>query len=125
MSPGVFSALSPQPEAMTAIDARIITITSIARPDPGNPEDVVSRCFAPRSGIFEDAVCGSAHCQLASYYKRALPPSVTELRGGWINAYQASPRGGELHIRATGDHAQLQGMAQVVYRGRLAAVPPR
>jgi predicted PhzF superfamily epimerase YddE/YHI9 len=56
---------------------------------PGKTSDFFSRFFAPRAGIPEDPVTGSAHCTLIPYWSGHL--SRKELQ-----ARQLSQRGGEL-----------------------------
>jgi PhzF family phenazine biosynthesis protein len=75
--------------------------------------DFVSRFFAPGAGIEEDPVTGSAHCALAPYWSPIL--GKTEFL-----AYQASQRGGVLHVRLAGDRVKLRGRAITVLRGQLA-----
>ena len=58
--------------------------------------DCVSRSFAPKCGIPEDPVCGSAHCQIADYWSQVLGKTN-------IVAYQASKRGGTLYCELIGD----------------------
>lgn len=58
--------------------------------------DCVSRSFAPKLGIVEDPVCGSAHCQI-------VPIWAHKLGKDRITAYQASSRGGSLHCRVIDD----------------------
>lgn len=72
--------------------------------------DFVSRYFAPRAGIPEDPVTGSAHCCLAPYWSERL--GKRDLVG-----YQASPRGGVVRVRANGDRVCLCGRARTVLRG--------
>ena len=72
-----------------------------------SPYDFVSRFFAPRVGINEDAVTGSAHCKLADYYRQRL----NKLE---FTAYQASSRGGEMRISIVGDRVYLKGQALVL-----------
>jgi predicted PhzF superfamily epimerase YddE/YHI9 len=54
--------------------------------------DFVSRFFAPRSGVDEDPVTGSAHCALGPYWAGRLGKSE-------FTAYQASARGGVVRVR--------------------------
>ena len=74
--------------------------------------DFVSRFFAPRVGIDEDPVTGSAHCALAPYWARRLERN--ELTG-----YQASERGGVVRVRDLGSRVELEGRAVTVLRGEL------
>jgi PhzF family phenazine biosynthesis protein len=78
--------------------------------------DIVSRCFAPRVGIDEDAVTGSMHCVLAAYWCPRLGTDV-------LRAYQASARGGSLVVTRTGDRVLLTGHATTVLEGQLHARP--
>src|SRR5262249_15452381 len=63
-------------------DVRGVYVT--AADDDDSRYDIVSRCFAPRVGIDEDAATGSMHCVLVAYWGDRL--GLDELR-----AYQASP----------------------------------
>ena len=62
----------------------------------GKLTDCVTRSFAPKCGIAEDPVCGSAHCQVADYWSQILGKKD-------IVAYQASKRGGTLYCELTGN----------------------
>jgi PhzF family phenazine biosynthesis protein len=74
--------------------------------------DFVSRFFAPRVGVPEDPVTGSAHCCLAPFWAERLGKS--EMR-----AYQASPRGGVVQVGVRGERVQLGGAAVTVVRGEV------
>ena len=77
------------------------------------PYDFISRYFAPAIGINEDPVTGSAHTVLGPYWAERL--DRTEFR-----AYQASQRGGELHVRLLpNDRVALIGEAVTIARGEL------
>lgn len=78
------------------------------------PFDFVSRFFAPASGVDEDPVTGSAHCCLGPYWQKRLGKSE-------FVAYQASPRGGVVHVRVANDRAILGGQAVTVTKGELTA----
>lgn len=72
--------------------------------------DFVSRFFAPRLGIDEDPVTGSAHCALAPYWAERL--GKDEMVG-----CQASKRGGIVKVRVAGDRVILGGRAVTVIQG--------
>jgi PhzF family phenazine biosynthesis protein len=74
--------------------------------------DFVSRFFAPAAGIDEDPVTGSAHCCLADFWRKRLNKDS-------FCAYQASARGGVVHVRINGDRVALGGQAVTVARGEL------
>lgn len=82
-----------------------------ARADDGQ-HDFISRFFAPRVGVPEDPVTGSAHCCLAPWWSERL--GRTELRG-----YQASRRGGTVTVRVRDDRIHLIGRAVTILRGDL------
>ena len=101
--------LKPDLSALERVDARGIIVTARAT-TPGF--DFVSRFFAPRSGVPEDPVTGSAHCALTPFWSERL--DRTEM-----TAYQASPRGGVIRVRLAGDRVTLAGQAVTVLRGEL------
>lgn len=70
--------------------------------------DCVSRSFAPKIGIDEDPVCGSAHCHIAPLWARRLDKAD-------ISAYQASSRGGELLCRMLPDNRMILAGKAVLY----------
>jgi predicted PhzF superfamily epimerase YddE/YHI9 len=101
--------LRPDLAEVAALDGCGVIVTA-----PGGGEaDFVSRYFVPSEGIDEDPVTGSAHCCLGPYWASHL--GRTELLG-----YQASQRGGHVHVRLSGDRVLLGGNAVTVLRGRLA-----
>jgi len=72
--------------------------------------DCVSRYFAPGSGIPEDPVTGSTHCNLVPFWAERL--GKTRMR-----ALQVSPRGGELFCELKGDRVDIGGKAVKVLEG--------
>jgi PhzF family phenazine biosynthesis protein len=101
--------LKPNLHVLMDVDARGIIVTGRAY-DPRY--DFVSRFFAPRAGVPEDPVTGSAHCVLGPYWQQKLGKSS-------FVAYQASPRGGVMHVEVKGDRVLLGGYAVTVLRGEL------
>lgn len=102
-------ALRPDPGLLRTVEARGVIVTAPAEMDG---VDFVSRFFAPRVGVDEDPVTGSAHCVLAPYWSRVL--GRDELVG-----FQASRRGGVVRVRVQGDRVHLGGQAVTVMRGEL------
>ncbi len=83
-----------------------IAVAALA--DPGRPYQVVSRFFAPGSGIPEDPATGSAHCILAPLFADKLGQSV-------LACHQAYPgRGGDLECEVRGARVLLRGQAVTV-----------
>ena len=109
----VVRGCTPDFGALAGVDARGVIVTSRAAASTGG-YDFVSRFFAPRAGVDEDPVTGSAHCALAPYWTRQL--GRPELVG-----YQASARGGTVRVRLQGDRVILGGQAVTVLRGELTA----
>ncbi len=102
--------LQPDFRQLATIEARGIIVT--ARSDLPTESDFISRFFAPRAGIDEDPVTGSAHCALGPYWGPKL--SKVAMRG-----FQASPRGGHVGVRLVEDRVELTGRAVTVFRGDL------
>jgi PhzF family phenazine biosynthesis protein len=102
-------SLAPDIRRVAALPVRGVIVTSRAS-SPGF--DFVSRFFAPRLGVDEDPVCGSAHCCLGPFWAgRLKKPDVV--------GYQASARGGVVRVRVRGPRAFLGGRAVTVLRGEL------
>lgn len=77
---------------------------------PGSDCDFVSRMFAPRVGIDEDPVTGSAHCVLAPFWSERLNRNP-------LTARQLSKRGGELLCEVKGDRVRISGSAALYMHG--------
>jgi predicted PhzF superfamily epimerase YddE/YHI9 len=105
----IVRSVAPDFGGLQQVNARGVMVTSRA----GNGEyDFVSRFFAPRVGVDEDPVTGSAHCALAPWWCKRL--GRAELTG-----YQASARGGTVGVRVEGDRVALIGTAVTVMVGEL------
>jgi predicted PhzF superfamily epimerase YddE/YHI9 len=78
--------------------------------------DIVSRFFAPASGIDEDPVTGSAHCTLGPWWSAKLDRRE-------LAARQASARGGTLRLTIAGERVLLAGRAVTVLHGELLSSP--
>jgi PhzF family phenazine biosynthesis protein len=103
--------LTPDLSAIATFDVRAVVVT--ARADDHTDADFVSRCFAPRVGIPEDPVTGSAHCALAPYWSAQL--GTNHLVGT-----QLSTRGGTITCTITpNDRVLLTGQAVTVWTGTL------
>lgn len=77
----------------------------VALADAGRPYDLVSRFFAPGSGIPEDPATGSWHCILSPLFAGKLGRSR-------LRFHQAYPgRGGDLVCEHRGDRVWLEGQA--------------
>jgi PhzF family phenazine biosynthesis protein len=101
--------LRPNIDAIAALpySALIVTARGIA-----GDSDFVSRYFAPKHGIGEDFVTGSAHCVLAPYWARVLGKPR-------LHARQLSSRGGELWVEDRGARVRVAGNCVSVVEGVL------
>ncbi len=107
----IVRSAAPDFSRLKQIDVRGVILTSKS----SGEYDFVSRYFAPRMGVDEDPVTGSAHCCLATYWQTRLGKSE-------FKAFQASRRGGELRILVQGERVALSGEAVTVLTGELMAV---
>ncbi len=101
--------LKPNLNLLQIIPIRGVMVTSLSESDE---YDFISRFFAPRVGINEDPVTGSAHCCLGPFWGERLKKDT-------LKAYQASSRGGLIHIHLGGERVYLGGQAVTVMRGEL------
>jgi len=99
---------APDLAAAAALDAYLGLIIT-AR---GESADFVSRFFAPRAGIPEDPVTGSAHCTLVPYWSKRLGKKH-------LHALQVSARGGELFCVDEGARVLIGGKAASYLPGKI------
>ncbi len=107
----ILRSLQPDMTRLSQIPVRGVIVTC-ASTTPGY--DFISRFFAPRVGVPEDPVTGSAHCCLTPYWSEKLHKQS-------MTAYQASRRGGELRLRLENDRVLITGQAVTVFQGELNA----
>jgi predicted PhzF superfamily epimerase YddE/YHI9 len=101
--------LRPDFTRLLALPVRGLIVTARATTEP---YDFVSRFFAPRVGINEDPVTGSAHCVLGPYWSERL-----NKKG--LLAYQASARGGVIRVRVGDRRVYIGGKAVTVLQAEL------
>ena len=109
-SEGSLRNMKPDFALLATVRSRGIIVTSLAN---SKRYDFISRFFAPRAGINEDPVTGSAHCCLGPFWK-------TRLNKNEFLAYQASARGGVVGVRVGDTRVYLKGQAVTVMHGELA-----
>jgi PhzF family phenazine biosynthesis protein len=97
--------LNPNFQELKKIDTLGIITTA-----PGKQVDFVSRFFAPRAGVDEDPVTGSAHSTLIPYWSTRLGKTV-------LKARQISARGGELFCELRGERVGIGGRATTYMQG--------
>lgn len=98
---------SPDIGALRALRTNLL----VTAPGDGD-HDVVSRFFAPGSGVDEDPVTGSTHCTLGPFWSRRLGRTT-------LRCHQASTRGGAMTVTTHDDRVSLTGHAVVVIEGTL------
>jgi PhzF family phenazine biosynthesis protein len=97
----------PDFSALERVECRGAIITA-----RGDRSDFVSRFFAPRVGVPEDPVTGSAHCVLIPYW-------ASVLRKNDLHAFQISKRGGELFCTHIGERVKIAGKASLYMEGTI------
>lgn len=109
-SQDILRRMAPDFRRLANVKCRGVIVT--ARSDA--PQfDFVSRFFAPAVGVAEDPVTGSAHCLLAPYWGQQLG----KLR---MVGYQASSRGGIVHVEVRGERVILGGEGVIFASGEIA-----
>ncbi len=95
----IVRSITPNQALLSQLDFRGVIITA-----PGIEVDFVSRFFAPKYGISEDPVTGSAHCMLAPYWAKKLGKDI-------LTAKQLSKRGGSITCELKDNRVLLSGCA--------------
>ncbi len=99
--------LEPDMARLKKVPLRGVIVTA-----PGEDADFVSRFFAPKYGIAEDPVTGSAHSALTPYWASRLEKKT-------LKAYQVSKRGGELLCSDHGERVMIAGRAVKYLEGTI------
>ncbi len=100
-------SLEPNMLALSKVEHSALIVTAA-----GDSCDFVSRFFAPRKGIPEDPVTGSAHTTLIPYWSDRLGKQK-------MFARQISKRGGELWCEDRGARVGISGQAVRYLEGRI------
>jgi len=102
--------LEPEMRILRQLERRGVIATAPAGGGDDCDHHFVSRFFAPKVGVPEDPVTGSAHCALAPYWARRLDRE--ELLGR-----QISRRGGKVACTLHGERVELAGSAALYLEG--------
>ncbi len=100
---------TPELDKLAKIETRGVIITG---PGKNADRDFVSRFFAPRLGINEDPVTGSAHCSLAILWSKKLGKSS-------LRAEQLSERRGFLELGVYQEYVSLIGESKTFSKGTI------
>ncbi len=95
--PADVAKIDPDQDAIARLERGAVIATA-----PGEGSDFVLRVFAPRLGLPEDPVCGTAHRIL-------VPLWADRLNRSTLHSRQLSPRGGDLWCRVEGSDVVLAG----------------
>lgn len=101
-------ALSPDPVALFLIPGSLIIVACEGGPNV----DAALRVFAPRLGLSEDHVTGSAMCALAPWWMEHTGAPTMTVR-------QASSRQGIMHARLFEKNVEVAGHARTFFSGEL------
>lgn len=101
------SKLTPNFSLLSNLESNGIIVTS-----KGDKVDFVSRFFAPKLGINEDPVTGSAHTLLIPFWSKKLNKIKLE-------AVQISKRTGYLKCTYLNDRVEMSGQAVTYLKGQL------
>jgi PhzF family phenazine biosynthesis protein len=104
-------AIAPDMELLKEMDCLGAIVTA-----KGEGSDFVSRYFAPKIGIPEDAATGSTHCTLAPYWSKRLGKRK-------LHALQLSQRRGELWCESLDDRVKISARAVRYAEGFLYVSP--
>ena len=100
----------PNLELLKELDLRGVCITAKSQ-----KYDFVTRFFAPKYGIDEDSVTGSAFTQVVDYWAKELSKDL-------LHAKQVSLRGGEVTCHVKGKRVELLGKAVLYLEGFIEIV---
>ena len=99
--------ITPNYNLLLQVEENDIIITS-----KGTTVDFVSRFFAPKIGINEDPVTGSAHSLLIPFWAKKLNKNSLE-------AKQLSKRGGYLKCKFLNERVEMSGQAVTYLKGKI------
>ncbi len=100
-------AMSPDFNILEQLDLRGVIVTA-----QGSEQDFIARFFAPKYGIPEDPVTGSAYTKLTPYWAQKIGKQT-------MSARQVSARGGNIQCRLDGDRVYISGKAVLYLQGMI------
>ncbi len=99
--------LTPDLDRIAQVSANAVIVTA-----PASRSDFVIRVFAPKLGLPEDPVCGTAHRILVPFWADRLGKTS-------LVSHQVSPRSGELFCELRGDTVTIAGRAVPFLEGTI------
>jgi PhzF family phenazine biosynthesis protein len=106
--PVVVARMRPDLARVSAFDRNAVIATSPG----GAASDIVIRVFAPKVGLPEDPVCGTAHRIIVPYWAGKMGKAK-------IHSRHLSPRGGDLWCEDKGDEVAIAGQTTLVIDGTI------
>lgn len=106
-SEAIVKSIKPNHEYLMQLPLRGVIVTA-----PSEKYDFVSRFFAPKYGIAEDAVTGSSFTKLTPYWADRLDKLA-------LSARQISERGGDVLTTLKGDRVTVSGKAHLYMKGEI------
>jgi predicted PhzF superfamily epimerase YddE/YHI9 len=100
-------AMQPDMDAIARLERGTVIVTA-----PGEDSDIVLRAFAPKLGLPEDPVCGTAHRIIVPYWAEHLGRSK-------LHSRQLSPRGGDLWCKLDGERVVIAGESVTFLSGSI------
>ena len=101
------ASIVPDHNYLKQVELRGVIVTA-----PSQEYDFIARFFAPKYGVPEDPVTGSAYTQLVPYWSNKLGKYK-------LNAKQISSRGGKLFCELDGDRVLISGKAIKYLEGEI------
>jgi PhzF family phenazine biosynthesis protein len=106
--PAAIAGMRPDLARVAAFDRSAVIATA-----PGGADsDIVIRVFAPKVGLPEDPVCGTAHRIIVPYWAQKMGKAR-------IHSRQLSPRGGDLWCEDKGETVVIAGETSLVIDGTI------
>jgi PhzF family phenazine biosynthesis protein len=106
--PAVIAELRPDLARVASFDRNAVIATA-----PGGTEsDIVLRVFAPKVGLPEDPVCGTAHRIIVPYWAERMGKTN-------IHSRQLSSRGGDLWCEHRGEKVVIGGETRLIIDGTI------
>jgi PhzF family phenazine biosynthesis protein len=106
--PAVIAEMRPDLARVSAFDRSAVIVTAPG----GMASDIVIRVFAPKVGLPEDPVCGTAHRIVVPYWAERLGKTR-------IYSRQLSSRGGDLWCEDKGETVVIAGETNLVLDGTI------
>ena len=106
--PAVIAEMQPDLARVSAFDRSAVIVTAPG----GAASDIVIRVFAPKVGLPEDPVCGTAHRIVVPYWAERMGKTR-------IYSRQLSPRGGDLWCEDKGETVVIAGETSLVIDGTI------